>query len=74
MKRREKVEKSERERFGRNMAQLVGGIGKEENDGEMQVERQEGEKGSSGTASRWAALRGFISQTLEQKEEFTKKA
>jgi hypothetical protein len=22
------------------------------------------------TASRWAALRGFISQTMEQKEEF----
>jgi len=76
-KRREKLERIERERFGRNMAQLVGGVTKEDTSaGKMQVEGQEGGETSqtTSTASRWAALRGFISQTMEQKEEFTTKA
>jgi hypothetical protein len=73
-KRRERVERSERERFGRNMAQLAAGVGKDSGV-EMQVEGQEGVvvKETSATASRWAALRGFIEQTMEQKEEFTRK-
>ena len=63
MKRREKLEKMERERFGKNMAQLV--------------EKKEGEAGEVVTAAErgsgkggWAALRGFISQTMETKPEF----
>jgi hypothetical protein len=63
MKRREKLEKMERERFGKNMAQLV--------------EKKEGEAGEVVTATErrsgkggWAALRGFISQTMETKPEF----
>lgn len=79
MKRREKLEQGERERFARNMAQLAAGVGKEkEGAGEMQAEGQEGQAGGgekpSATASRWAALRGFIEQTMEQKEEFAAKA
>ena len=75
MKRREKLERSERERFGKNMAQLTADVGKE-SPGAVQVEGQEGATPPqpSTTASRWAALRGFISQTMEQKEEFTTKA
>lgn len=72
MKRREKMERAERERFGRNMAQLVGAV-------QVPVVAQEGEKmvvegeeKTNATGSRWAALRGFISQTMEQKEEFRK--
>jgi hypothetical protein len=63
MKRREKLDKMERERFGRNMAQLAAGS--------AQVSGEEAQKAA--TANRWAALRGFISQTLEQKPEFVKK-
>jgi hypothetical protein len=68
-KRREKLEAMERERFGKNMAQLVGSS-------EPKTEAAatgDGEKAPvSATSSRWAALRGFISQTMEQKEEFRK--
>jgi len=56
-KRREKLEKLERERFGKNMAQLTAGS--------APVEGEELQK--TATANRWAALRGFISQTLDQK-------
>jgi hypothetical protein len=61
-KRREKLEKMERERFGKNMAQLsAGGAG---------AVGEEAQKAA--TANKWAALRGFISQTIEQKAEFIK--
>lgn len=77
MKKREKLERSERERFARNMAQLAAGVAKEDKE-EMQVEGQESEEGrgeqKSTTANRWAALRGFIEQTMEQKEEFAARA
>ncbi len=74
MKRRAKLERNERERFGKNMAQLVSGVAKESM-GITRIEIQEAgaEMPPSATAGRWAALRGFISQTMEQKEEFTKK-
>jgi hypothetical protein len=66
-KRRVKVERMERERFGRNMAQLTAGSVA------PPVVRGDGAATpASGTARRWAALRGFISQTLEQKPEFVK--
>jgi len=65
-KRRERVEKMERERFGKNMAQLTAGTAA------PAVGAGGAATPASGTASRWAALRGFISQTLEQKPEFVK--
>lgn len=74
MKRKEKLERMERERFGRNLAQLTSGTGTGKENPGMEIGGIEGEVETSSTASRWAALRGFISQTMEQKEEFTKKA
>jgi hypothetical protein len=62
MKTREKLEKMEKERFMKNMAQLAAGGA-----GTMGEEEQK-----VATSNRWAALRGFISQTMEQKEEFRK--
>jgi hypothetical protein len=62
-KRREKLERMERERFGKNMAQLAAGNAQEGGE----------EAQKAATSNRWAALRGFISQTLEQKPEFMKK-
>lgn len=76
MKRKEKLERMERERFGKNMLAQLTAAGKkdkvvESGDGGAS-ESVEGSK-TNATASRWAALRGFITQTMEQKEEFTKK-
>jgi hypothetical protein len=75
-KRKEKLEKMERERFGKNMAQLVAGRTQSvanTDTNNMQTEGGEGTQAqSTATGSRWAALRGFISQTLEQKGEFRK--
>ncbi|QSZ35384.1 hypothetical protein DSL72_008254 [Monilinia vaccinii-corymbosi] len=69
-KKREKLEAMERERFGKNMAQLAV-VAEEKPKGATVVEGQE-VPATSGTANRWAALRAFISQTMEQKEEFRK--
>lgn len=62
MKRKEKLEKMERERFGKNMAQLSTVVTPDIAAGDV--------KPVTSTTSRWAALRGFIETTLEQKEEF----
>lgn len=56
MKRKEKVVKSECERFGKNLAIMQTGLA------------GEGEGGKK--PSSWAALRGFIEGTMEKKEEF----
>ncbi len=66
-KRREKLEKMERERFGKNMAQLTSSVSAAE---PVAVGSS---PASVSTASKWAALREFISQTMEQKPEFVKK-
>lgn len=72
-KRKEKLERMERERFGKNMAQLAVGAGAPALAPAGTAAAVTGETSQpSGTASRWAALRGFISQTMEQKEEFKK--
>ncbi|RDW68567.1 hypothetical protein BP5796_09224 [Coleophoma crateriformis] len=66
-KRREKLERMERERFGKNMAQLsAGSVAPLATESTVSGSAT----ASSATSSRWAALRGFISQTLEQKDEF----
>ncbi|KAA8577198.1 hypothetical protein EYC84_007191 [Monilinia fructicola] len=67
-KKREKLEAMERERFGKNMAQLAAVAEDKPKDATV-VEGQE-VPATSGTANRWAALRAFISQTMEQKEEY----
>ncbi|KAH8602617.1 ribosome biogenesis protein SLX9-domain-containing protein [Bisporella sp. PMI_857] len=65
LKRKEKLERMEAERFGKNMAQLVAAKPVQKSDA------GEGQQKSS-TSSRWAALQGFIAQTMVQKEEFKK--
>lgn len=75
LKKREKLERAERERFGKNLAVLTTSIGAQNMDvesasGNTGANKESGAEPASTTSNRWAALRGFISQTLEQKEEF----
>lgn len=69
MKRREKVERRERERFGRNLAVVLGSQVTEAN---TQVEAGgEGEKPQpSATAKRFRALRAWIGETMEKDGAF----
>ncbi|KAL6716138.1 hypothetical protein ACLMJK_005704 [Lecanora helva] len=70
-RRKEKVVAMEMERFGRNLAQMSAGVGRGESGhggGMMGVEREEGER-RGGTAERWAAIRGFVRQTMERRGE-----
>jgi len=60
LKRKQKMEESEKERFGKNLASMS-----------LPVQATPDAGGSS---NRWAALRGFIGQTLEQNPGFAKKA
>ncbi|KAK5658900.1 hypothetical protein OQA88_1714 [Cercophora sp. LCS_1] len=79
LKRKERVVKGEMERFGRSLAQLAslpeGNEGKEketaavDGDEKMEAETQP----PAATSNRWAALRGFISATMEQNPAFLKK-
>ncbi|KAI9878335.1 MAG: hypothetical protein M1830_001194 [Pleopsidium flavum] len=69
MKQKGKVERMEKDRFGRNMAQMAGTTAAASIEGTKGTEATTAESvGISST--RWAALRGFIQQTLEQKPEF----
>lgn len=63
LKRREKLEKVERDRFARNMAQMSGLQTQAADSAEVSAE-------SNPTANRWSALRSFISQTMEQQPVF----
>jgi hypothetical protein len=60
LKRKQKMEESEKERFGKNLASMSA---------PAQTAADAG-----GSSDRWAALRGFIGQTLEQNPGFAKKA
>lgn len=68
-KKKEKIVAMERERFARNLAEMArGGDGKmavEGNGGEGEGEG-EGKKVESGSAERWAAIRGFIRERMER--------
>jgi Ribosome biogenesis protein SLX9 len=63
MKRREKVDNEERERFAKNLAEMSGK--KMEGRGEDSAKLENGRVAHD----RWAALRGFIAQTMEQRPE-----
>ncbi|KAH1272307.1 hypothetical protein KXW98_004895 [Aspergillus fumigatus] len=66
MKRRQKLEKVERDRFAKNMAQMA----------TIQTNVQpvaETQNEASSISNRWAALRNFISQTMEQQPAFKAK-
>jgi len=69
MKRREKLEQSERDRFAKNMAQLAASQPTSELDKENTSVDAVPNTNVPPTNARWAALRGFISQTLETKPE-----
>lgn len=67
MKRRERLEKGERERFDKNMARMLGG---EDKSGKIEVAGKSNGKDQVGESQvKWVALRGFITQTLEVREE-----
>ncbi|KAL7267972.1 hypothetical protein RUND412_009420 [Rhizina undulata] len=68
MKRKEKVVKSEIERFGKNLAIMATGLPGQEKEGQEKESEKEGAK----KPSTWAALRGFIEVTMEKKKEFLK--
>lgn len=64
MKRREKLEKVERDRFARNMAQMSN------LQSAPTPANNEPPADANPTANRWSALRNFISQTMEQQPVF----
>jgi len=85
LKRKEKVAKGEMERFRKSLAQLAmvpqvekveGAEGKDADVKGMEVEKVEGaseQPAPAVTSNRWAALRGFISSTMEQNPAFLNK-
>ncbi|KAI9756482.1 MAG: hypothetical protein M4579_003821 [Chaenotheca gracillima] len=80
-KRKEKLERLERDRFGKNMAQMlpssipVPQISKAPStQTSVTNEVSNGGNQTSVGGNRWGALRQFISQTMEQKPEFREKA
>ncbi|PKS06293.1 hypothetical protein jhhlp_007041 [Lomentospora prolificans] len=70
LKRKEKIVRGEMERFGMSMARLVAGGGAR---GGLGNGEEEGKKAANPTGNRWAALRGYISATMEQNPAFTEK-
>jgi hypothetical protein len=77
MKRKRVLEGREMERFGKNLAQLVGSVqrGADVKAGAA-ADGKTGDgavgQGPSAQADRWAALRGFIGGSMEQNPAFVK--
>lgn len=75
MKRRQDLEKRERDRFARNMAQMSAmdtsaGTGAAAPGADAETDHNTAPQETRGTSNRWAALRSFISQTMEQQPVF----
>ena len=71
-KRKEKLVDMEMERFGRNLAELAAGranVVDGDQPGVVGSENQERGVVGSGSRERWAAIRGFIAQTMERRGE-----
>ena len=66
-KRRERLEKLERDRFLKNMAQMTEA---REPVTSTPNPPTNADQEQNPTSNRWAALRGFISQTMEQRSDF----
>lgn len=66
MKRKEKMEQLERDRFMKNMSQM----NTVESNAPTPQTAEPNATESNSTTSRWAALRGFISQTMEHQPAF----
>jgi hypothetical protein len=74
MKRKRVLEGREMERFGKNLAQLVGSV---QRGGNVAKTTGEGTAAAAAPvvaaqADRWAALRGFIGGSMEQNPAFVK--
>lgn len=74
MKRKRVLEGREMERFGKNLAQLVGSV---QRGGDIKSVGEKGEGAAAAPvvaaqADRWAALRGFIGGSMEQNPAFVK--
>ena len=74
MKRKRVLEGREMERFGKNLAQLVGSV---QRGGSVGKTTGDGDAGAAvpvvaAQADRWAALRGFIGGSMEQNPAFVK--
>jgi len=76
-KKKEKLVATERQRFALNMARMAATSSTpvfdagQEDDAPMgeAVAKGDGKKNSCASAERWAAIRGFISQTMETRDE-----
>lgn len=85
LKRKERVVRAEMERFGRSLASMSGAAAAEEKQATVQQGGQPGgeametetqqqqQQPAAPAASRWAALRGQISKTMEQNPAFLNK-
>lgn len=67
MKRKQHIENLERDRFGKNMAQLS-------NLDAASAAGPAANADQGSTSNRWAALRNFVSQTMEQQPVFKNKS
>ncbi|KAK2795031.1 hypothetical protein FQN50_009810 [Emmonsiellopsis sp. PD_5] len=73
MKRKEKLDRLERERFAKNLAQMAGSSSSGQGESQSQAQTQtqtQAQPSAEPTANRWAALRSFITQTMDQNPEF----
>ena len=71
-KRKEKLVGMEMERFGRNLAELAAGrtnVVDGQQSGVVETEGQEGEAVGATSRGKWAAIRGFIAQTMERRAD-----
>ncbi|KAF4445926.1 hypothetical protein F53441_10397 [Fusarium austroafricanum] len=72
LKKKERVVKGEMERFGVSMARLTAQDGTKVPQDES-MDKTDDKPAPAPTANRWAALRGYISSTMEQNPAFTEK-
>lgn len=75
MKRRDKVEKGEKERFGKNLGVIMGSVAAPVASGgvESGKENAGAEKSTTATAGRFAAIRAWVNDNMEKHEGFEKK-
>jgi hypothetical protein len=71
MKKKEMVERMERERFKKNMALMIAGTATQAAHGSSMAS-DGGLTTQNATNGRWAAIQAHIKQTMDQKEEFKK--
>lgn len=73
MKRRDKVEKGERERFGKNLGVIMGSVAAPTDQQAAKTNATASDKPASTTAGRFAAIRAWVNDNMEKHEGFEKK-